>query len=171
MAVLGLLLLLSAAGITLDVVWQNTASISVDAVGQGFSLSSGWLFAAGVAAGAIGLLGMIMLMGGMARARRRRAALVESTSSVEGLQAERDRLAVQLERERAGRTSTRSTPWKQSRNERVDESGVIDLGDERSGEADSPDYAAVPSAAGRERATDRDEPVGSGRHSFFHRRH
>ena len=48
MAVLGLLLLLSAVGLSLDVVFQNTSSISVDTLGQTFTLSSGWLFVAGV---------------------------------------------------------------------------------------------------------------------------
>ena len=34
MAVLGLFLLLAAAGLSLDVVFQNTSSISVDALGN-----------------------------------------------------------------------------------------------------------------------------------------
>ncbi len=54
MAVLGLLLLLSAAGLAADVVRRNTASIDVEALGQTFSLRSGWRFAAGAATGAIG---------------------------------------------------------------------------------------------------------------------
>jgi hypothetical protein len=158
MAILGLLLLLSAVGLTVDVVWQNTASISVDALGQTISLSPGWLFVAGVGTGAIGLLGVSMLVAGMARARRRRAALVESRSSLESLQAERDRLAVELERERA-RVSD-------------EEGAVIDLDDERRAEPTPADYAAVPSAAGREPAVDRrHEPVESGRHGLFSRRH
>lgn len=41
MAILGLLLLLAAGGLAVDVVVQNTSSISVDAVGQTFSLSPG----------------------------------------------------------------------------------------------------------------------------------
>jgi hypothetical protein len=36
MAVLGLLLLVSAAGVSLDVVLQNASSMNVDALGQGF---------------------------------------------------------------------------------------------------------------------------------------
>ena len=92
MAVLGLFLLLAAAGLTLDVVLQNTSSISVDAVGQTFTLSSGWLFVAGVATGAIGLIGVTLLMGGLTRTRSRRAALAESTSSMRDLRADRDHL-------------------------------------------------------------------------------
>ena len=60
MAVLGLLLLVSAVGLGLDVVFQNTSSINVDALGQSFSSSSDWLFIAGVITGAIGLLGVTL---------------------------------------------------------------------------------------------------------------
>ena len=147
MAILGLLLLLAAAGLAVDVVMQNTSSISVDAVGQAFSLSSGWLFVAGVATGAIGLLGLTMLVGGLTRARRRRATRVDTRSSVEGLQAERDRLAEELQRERAG-----------GRNDRE-----IDLDDDRHSGADRDRHARTDS--------DRREPVAScGRHGLFSRR-
>ena len=133
MAILGLLLLLSAVGLAVDVVLQNTSSISVDAVGLNFSLSPGWLFVAGVATGVIGLLGVSMLVAGMARARRRRAALVESRNNLDFLQAERDRLAEQLERERAGRTSTTAGPRHPNGStvDDDDESVVIDLDDGR----------------------------------------
>src|ERR1700694_3703144 len=104
MAVLGLLLLLSAVGLSLDVVFQNTSSISVDALGQTFTVSSGWLFVAGVITGAVGLLGVSLLLGGMAGARRRRVALARSRGDSRDLQADRDRLAAELDRERAGRT-------------------------------------------------------------------
>jgi hypothetical protein len=131
MAILGLLLLLSAAGLTLDVVWQNTASISVDALGQSFTVNPGLLFAAGVATGAIGLLGLSMLVGGMARARRRRMALTTSRSTLEDLQADRDRLAEQLDRERAGRTSTGSAPQRYTEPVASDRGqAVVDLADD-----------------------------------------
>lgn len=172
MAILGLLLLLSAAGLALDVVVQNTSSISVDAVGETFSLSPGWLFVAGMATGVIAVLGGSMLVAGMARARRRRSALVNSRSSVQDLQAERDRLAVELERERAARTATTVGPRRHNGPAvHDDEAAVIDLADERHSEPASGDYAAVPGAAGREPAVDRREPVESGRRGLFHRRH
>src|ERR1700682_1833005 len=114
MAVLGLLLLVSAVGLSLDVVFQNTSSISVDALGQTFTLSPGWLFVAGVITGAVGLLGGTLLMGGMARARRRRRALAESRGTSQVLQADRDRLAAELDHERAGRTSTTPAHLKHS---------------------------------------------------------
>jgi hypothetical protein len=149
MAILGLLLLLAGAGLAVDVVVQNTSSISVDAVGETFSLRPGWLFVAGMATGVIAVLGMGMLIAGMARARRRRGALVNSRTSVQDLQAERDRLAVALERERAARTSTTVGSRPSGSAVRDDESAVIDLADERHSER---------------------EPIESGRRGLFHRR-
>ncbi len=154
MAILGLLLLLASAGVAVDVVLRNNLSISVDALGESFMLSPGWLFVAGVAAGVIGLLGVSLLVAGMTRARHRRAAIADSRNSVQDLQAERDRLAVELERERAGRTSAHDGGPRE-----------IDLGDERRPDT-SGDYAAE-----RDAAVDRREPVESGRHGLFHRRH
>lgn len=156
MAILGLLLLLSAAGLAVNVVVQNTSSISVDAVGEAFSLSPGWLFVAGVATGVIAMLGVSMLVAGMARARRRRSALVNSRSSVQDLQAERDRLAVELERERATRTDTTVGPRRHTGSAvHDDEAEEIDLADERRPEP----------------AADRRDTVDSGRRGLFHRRH
>ena len=192
MAVLGLFLLLAAAGLTLDVVFQNTSSISVDAVGQSFTLSSGRLFVAGVATGAIGLIGVSMLMAGLARARSRRAGLAESSSTMQGLRADRDRLAEELDRERAGQTQdlrtdrdrlaahldrerddrTSTTPA--SRQDRAQASGAneIDLASEQSRVESTPaEYAAVPDADGREAdAAGGHERVESGRHGIFRRR-
>lgn len=192
MAVLGLFLLLAAAGLTLDVVFQNTSSISVDAVGQTFTLSSGWLFVAGVATGAIGLIGVSMLMGGLGRARSRRAALAESSSTMQDLRADRDHLAEQLERERAGQTQNRQTDRDRlagqrdherddrtsttpaPRQDRAPAAGAneIDLASEpRRAESTRSEYAAVPNAEGREPdAADGHEPVESGRHGLFRRR-
>ena len=121
MAILGLLLLLAAAGLAVDVVVQNTSSISVEAVGATFSMSPGWLFVAGLATGVIGLLGVSVLVVGITRARRRRASFAESRTSLQELQAERDRLAVELERQRSTRTSAAAD----------DDSAVIDLDEDR----------------------------------------
>jgi hypothetical protein len=192
MAFLGLFLLLAAAGLTLDVVLQNTSSISVDAVGQSFTLSSGWLFVAGVATGAIGLIGVSMLILGLARARSRRAALAESSSTMQGLQADRDRLAEELDRERAGQTQnlqtdrdrlaaqldreredrTSTTPASRQARARAAGANEIDLASEQSRAESTPsEYAAVPNAEGREPdAADGHEPVESGRHGIFRRR-
>ena len=157
MAVLGLLLLLCAPGLTLDVVFQNTASINVDAVGQTFTLSSGWLFVAAVATGAVGLLGVTMLLGGIARARHRRAVLAESRGSAQDLQTDRDRLAAELDRERAGRTSTGSAPWPQRTAAAPDDTpATVNLARQEGGASSPP--------------TDEREPVAAGRHGIFHRR-
>ena len=121
MAILGLLLLLAAAGLAVDVVVQNTSSISVEAVGATFSMSPGWLFVAGLATGVIGLLGVRLLVAGITRTRRRRAEFAESRTSLQELQAERDRLAVELERQRSTRTSAAAD----------DDSAVIDLDEDR----------------------------------------
>ncbi|HLI57896.1 MAG TPA: hypothetical protein VKY26_12800 [Actinomycetota bacterium] len=170
MAVLGLFLLLAAAGLSLDVVFQNTSSISVDALGQTVTLSSGWLFVAGVATGAIGLIGVGMVMGGLARARSRRAALAESSSTMQDLRTDRDRLAAQLDHERDDRTSTTPAP----RQDHAPAAAVneIDLASEaRRAESTPSEYAAVPDAEGREPdAADEHEPVASGRHGIFRRR-
>lgn len=105
MVVLGLLLLLAAVGVGADVAIKNTASIDVNAFGQTFSLSPGWLFVVGAVTGAVALLGLSMMLTGGARARRRRRSLAETRSSVGELQADRDRLAEEVERERAARVS------------------------------------------------------------------
>jgi len=192
MAVLGLFLLLAAAGLSLDVVFQNTSSISVDAVGQTVTLSSGWLFVAGVATGAIGLIGVGMLIGGLARARRRRAALAESSSTMQDLQADRDRLAEQLDHERAGQTQklqtdrdrlaahldherddrTSTTPAPRQDHAPAAAINEIDLVSEpRRAESSPSEYAAVSDAEGREPdAADEHDPVASGRHGIFRRR-
>jgi hypothetical protein len=106
MAVLGLILLLAAGGLTLDVVVQNTSSINVNALGQTFTLSPGWLFVTGLVAGAVALLAVTMIVGGLARSHRRRVVLAETRGSVQDLQAERDQLAGDLYHERAARAST-----------------------------------------------------------------
>jgi hypothetical protein len=170
-AILGLLLLLAAAGLAVDVVVQNTSSISVEAVGATFSISPGWLFVAGLATGAIGLVGVSLLVAGITRARRRGATLAETRTSLQHLQAERDRLAVELERQRAARRSTTVRTGADDGLAGDDDSAVIDLDEERVPAPASDDYVTVRSTAGPEPADDRHDPVGSDRHGLFHRRH
>lgn len=171
MTILGLLLLVGAAGLAVDVVVQNASSIRVEAVGETFSLTPGWLFVAGVATGVVALLGISLLVSGVSRARRRRAAFVASRSSVQELQAERDRLAGELERERTGRTAATARLGHDDRPVAHDEEpAVIDLADERRPEPASPDYVAASGPSGRGSAADRRERAESGRHGLFHRR-
>jgi hypothetical protein len=165
MAVLGLLLLLSAVGLSLDVVFQNTSSLNVDALGQTFSSTSGWLFIAGVITGAVGLLGVTLLFGGMARARRRRVALTDSRGTSQDLQADRDRLSAELDHERAGRTTTTSEPSQPSAaTARANGPGTVDPASEQRRAAVAPTEDDAPS--------DDDErvPVAAGRHGILHRR-
>ena len=166
MAILGLLLLLAVGGLAVDVVMQNTASTSVEAVGTTFTMSPGWLFVAGLAAGVVGLVGLSLLVAGVTRTRRRRVAFAESRDSVQELEAERDRLAVELERVRAARTSIVGTTGAEDRRVTGDDDAVeIDLDEERRPAVTSDDSVAVRSTAGRER-TDDDHRSG-----LFSRRH
>jgi hypothetical protein len=88
---------------------------------------------------------------------------------VEYLQAERDRLAVELERERSRRNPATAGAGRHEGRDRDDGSAVIDLGDERRSEQTSGDYDPVRSAE-RETTAARRDSVESGRHGLFHRR-
>jgi hypothetical protein len=106
MLLLGLILIIAAAGVSIDVVLKNTSALDVSAFGQTFSTTPGWLFVAGLAAGAVGVLGVLLMTGGIGRARQRRATLKDlkqTHGTTEQLQAERDRLAAELEAERTRR--------------------------------------------------------------------
>lgn len=71
MVVLGLLLLVGAGVFTAAVVTSNTGAVGSDLWGLHISnLSLGGVFVAGIATGAIALLGLVVLLGGMRRARR-----------------------------------------------------------------------------------------------------
>jgi hypothetical protein len=101
MALLGLILVVASVGLAVDVLFQNTAAISVDGFGQTWSISPGWLLMVGVAVGVAAIVGCALFASGVSRSRRNRAALRAYHRSAEGLQAERDRLASELERERS----------------------------------------------------------------------
>lgn len=113
MAVLGLLILAAAAALTVDVVLENTKKLAQDPMVLGQSVGGlrvGTLFLAGVVVGVLGLLGLSLILAGLRRARRRRVERKELDRNYQGaagsagsLQEERDRLAGELERERAGR--------------------------------------------------------------------
>ena len=103
MVVLGVLLLAAAAGLAVDVLVQNTAAINVDALGQTWSLSPGWLLMVGAAVGVCVAVAVALIALGVARGSRRRHDLRKYHRSTESLQAERDRLASELERERVSK--------------------------------------------------------------------
>jgi hypothetical protein len=76
MVVLGLLLVLAAGALTVGVVVANTDSATVSAFGQSLSgLTLGGLFLAGAITGAVAILGLTMMLAGMARRRARRVGL------------------------------------------------------------------------------------------------
>jgi uncharacterized membrane protein YedE/YeeE len=113
MLALGLILLIAAGGISVDIVLKNAASMDVSAFGQTISTTQGGLFVAGVVAGMVGVLGALMLTGGLARAGQRRAAsrdleknLEETHGSTAQLKAERDRLAAEVQGHRARQAET-----------------------------------------------------------------
>jgi hypothetical protein len=176
MAVLGLLLVLAAAGLTVDVVLQNASSINVGALGQTVGVSPGWLFVAGVFTGVAVLLGMTLLVLGMTRARRRRVALTESRGAAKNLRLERDHLAGELYHERSARASTRQAPSQHSTAvEGRDGPDTVDLGgDERPVEtasteadpqrdADKVAVIAKPDAMASSTAAITERPRGAGR--------
>jgi hypothetical protein len=96
MMLVGLLLIAVAVGFTIDVFVENTASLDVDVLGRTFVVSPGWLVVAGIVALAAFLVGARLVAVGIARARRRRAALRDAQRAAE----ERDQLAQQLAAER-----------------------------------------------------------------------
>jgi hypothetical protein len=107
MVVLGLLLVGASVGLAVDVVSENTATFHVFALGHTYSVTPGWLFVIGCATALVGLTGLVLLMRGIAGARRRRANLNESRGAAEGLKAERDRLAAALDAERLSHDTAR----------------------------------------------------------------
>ena len=91
MVVLGLLLLLASAGLTLGVVLSNTDPVTASAFGTSLSgVSVGGLFLAGVIAGAVFMLGFGLLLLGAARKRSRR---VETKHRVQRVRSEKEQLA------------------------------------------------------------------------------
>ena len=101
MFILGIVIALLAAGFVVDVVVQNTATISAHALGRTFTISPGWLVVVGVIAGAVCVVGLMMTLDGIRQAQARRRRVAQTQEAAGALQAERDRLAAELEAERA----------------------------------------------------------------------
>lgn len=110
MTAIGLIILLVAAGLAVDIVVENTKTLDASVVGQTLTgVNIGGFFVAGVIVGAAALLGLSLLIAGLRRTRmkaRERKHLVRENRGAGEVAAERDRLAAQLEAERA----TRSVP-------------------------------------------------------------
>jgi hypothetical protein len=79
MIILGLLLILGAAGLSFAV-WRanetvlNTPVGTIELLGRHADLTAGQMFVVGAGAGALVILSLIMLFGGMGRSARRRRA-------------------------------------------------------------------------------------------------
>jgi hypothetical protein len=114
MSALGLAIMIVAGAVTLDVVLENTRNTDASVVGQTIAnVDLGGFFTAGVLVGVALMLGLMLLLAGLKRANRKRLERKELTRSYEGtaahaetLQDERDRLAAELEQERAARRNT-----------------------------------------------------------------
>jgi hypothetical protein len=110
MILLGLLLMAACAALAVDAVVQNTSVTHAVAFNQPIShLSPGAIFVAGAVLGLLFALGLLMFTGGIGRAgrkrRERRVASRQATAETQALREHNDRLAAELEQERA------STPY------------------------------------------------------------
>src|SRR3954447_18896681 len=111
MAALGLVIMLVAGAVTLDVILENTNNSDASVVGQTVSnVDLGGFFTAGVLVGIAFMLGLMLLLAGLRRGNRSRVEPKEverpypgTASHAETLQEERDRLAAELEEERRAR--------------------------------------------------------------------
>jgi hypothetical protein len=79
MIILGLLLILGTAGLSLAVIWANDGAFSapagaIELFGNHMNMTVGQIFLAGAAAGALALLGVVMVFSGLGRNARRGSA-------------------------------------------------------------------------------------------------
>jgi hypothetical protein len=104
MVVLGLFLLVVAGVVTGAMILQNTDASSASIFGQSVSGTVGQLFLAGVIAGAVAILGVMMIVAGLARRRARRVGLKrqvrDAHTEKETLAEENARLQRELEESR-----------------------------------------------------------------------
>ncbi len=114
MVVLGLILLVLAAALTLGIVFSNTDPAMASAFGVSLDgVSIGGLFLAGVITGAVALLGLSLMFGGAARKRRKKVAAKREASHVrteaETLAEENARLQAELQQSQQPSTTTYPT--------------------------------------------------------------
>lgn len=105
MVALGLLLVLVAGIVTAAVVIQNTDASSASVFGQAIHGTIGGLFLAGVIAGAVALLGVMLMIAGATRRRHRRLGLKRQVRDARG---EKESLAEENARLQNELTSSRS---------------------------------------------------------------
>ena len=105
MLLLGVVLLALAVALATGIVSSNTAPVDAEAFGTSLSgVSVGELFLIGAATGAAALLGLVLLLGGLARSRRRRR---DRKQEVRAVRDERETLAEQNQRLEAELADTR----------------------------------------------------------------
>lgn len=90
MVVLGLFLLVVAGVVTAGMVLQNTDASMASVFGQAVDGTVGGLFLAGVITGAVAILGVMLMLAGLARRRSRRGNLKRQVRDAHG---ERESLA------------------------------------------------------------------------------
>jgi len=105
MILLGLLLIAACTAMAVDAVVQNTHVTHAIAFNQPIDhLTLGGLFIAGAVLGIVFALGVLMITGGIGRARRRRlerrAATRETAAEADALRAHNERLERELEDQR-----------------------------------------------------------------------
>jgi hypothetical protein len=159
---IGLVVLLLAAGLTVDAVLENTTSTDVTVLGQTLSgMSEGAVFAAGVAVGVLAMLAVTLVLAGSSRSRRQRAERRQlareyrgTTRQAETLQQERDRLAKELADERAARAAAeRRTVSVAKRGDRADRVAASTGSGRRTETAPVATTTADTSETGAERGT------------------
>jgi len=106
MILLGLLLMAGCAALAVDAVVQNTSVMHAIAFNQPIShLSLGAIFVAGAVVGLLFALGLLMFTGGIGRAgrkrRERKLASRQANAETQALREHNERLAAELEQERA----------------------------------------------------------------------
>jgi hypothetical protein len=108
--ILGLLLLVGAAGLSLAFIWANFDTFSaqagaVELFGNQMNATVGQVFLGGVVAGALVLLGLLMLFSGLGRSARRRSAgrhkLNDHRQEMQDLQHKHDKVSSDLAAHRA----------------------------------------------------------------------
>jgi hypothetical protein len=99
MVLIGLFLVVVAAGFTADVFLENHHHVDMDVLGRTVTVTPGWIVLAGIIALAVFVIGARLLALGVRRARHRKAAL----RSAESATRERDELVQQLTAEREAR--------------------------------------------------------------------
>jgi hypothetical protein len=105
MVLLGLLLLAASVVVGAEVAMSNTATSTFEAFGQDFAdMTLGGFFLVGCAVGALALLGLWMMMGGLRLSRRRRLenkhVVHETRTRADELEDENDELRHELARMR-----------------------------------------------------------------------